>query len=38
MGAERQVMQEYLDLLVKRADYPALFTEDVVVTFEGLTR
>ena len=35
MGTERQVMQEYLDLLVKRADYSALFTEDVVVTFEG---
>ena len=35
MGAERQVMQEYFDTLIKRADYPALFTEDVVATFEG---
>jgi predicted ester cyclase len=35
MGTQRQVMEEYLELLVKRADYPALFTEDVVVTFEG---
>lgn len=35
MGTERQVMQEYLDLLVKRADYSALFTDDVIVTFEG---
>jgi predicted ester cyclase len=35
MGTERQVIQEYLDRLVKRADYPALFAEDVVVTFEG---
>ena len=35
MGTERQVMQDYLDALIKRADYPALFTDDVVVTFEG---
>ena len=35
MGAERKVMQEYLDALVKRADYPACFTDDVVATFEG---
>jgi predicted ester cyclase len=35
MGTERQVIQEYLDLLVKRADYPSCFAEDVVVTFEG---
>ena len=35
MGTERQVMQEYLDTLIKRADYPAFYTEDVVVTFEG---
>jgi ketosteroid isomerase-like protein len=35
MGTERQVMQDYLDTLVKRGDYPAFFTEDVVVTFEG---
>ena len=35
MGTERQVMQDYLDALVKRADYPRYFTEDVVATFEG---
>ena len=35
MGAERKVMQEYLDALVKRADYPVCFTDDVVATFEG---
>ena len=35
MGTERQVMQEYLDALVKRADFPSYFTEDVVATFEG---
>ena len=35
METERQVMQDYLDALVKRADYPAYFTEDVVATFEG---
>jgi len=35
MGAERKVMQEYIDALVKRADYPAYFTDDVVATFEG---
>ena len=35
MGTERQVMQDYLDTLVKRGDYPAFFTDDVVVTFEG---
>jgi len=35
MGTERQVMQDYLDALVKRADYPAYFTDDVVATFEG---
>ena len=35
MGTERQVMQEYLDMLVKRGDYPAFFTEDVIATFEG---
>jgi hypothetical protein len=34
-GTERQVMQDYLDTLIKRGDYPAFFTEDVVVTFEG---
>jgi predicted ester cyclase len=35
MGTERQVMQEYLDALVKRADYPRYLAEDVVATFEG---
>ena len=35
MGTERQVMQEYLDALVKRADFPSYFTGDVVATFEG---
>jgi predicted ester cyclase len=35
MGTERQVMQEYLDTLIKRADFPEFFTDDVVVTFEG---
>ena len=35
MGAERKVMEEYLDALVKRADYPACFTDDVVATIEG---
>jgi len=35
MGAERKVMQEYIDALGKRADYPAYFTDDVVATFEG---
>ena len=35
MGTERQVMQEYLDELVKRADFPRYFTDNVVATFEG---
>lgn len=35
MGTERQVIQDYLDTLIKRGDYPAFFTDDVVVTFEG---
>ena len=35
MGAERKVMQEYIDALVKRADYPVYFSDDVVATFEG---
>ena len=35
MGTERKVMQDYLDTLVKRGDFPAYFTEDVVATFEG---
>ena len=35
MSSERQVMEGYLDALVKRADFPAYFTDDVVATFEG---
>jgi hypothetical protein len=35
MGTEWQVMQDYLGVLVKRADFPAYFTDDVVATFEG---
>ena len=35
MGTERKVMEEYIDALVKRADYPAYFTDDVVATIEG---
>ena len=35
MGTKRQVMQDYLDTLAKRADFRAYFTDDVVATFEG---
>jgi predicted ester cyclase len=35
MGTEQQVMQDYPDTLVKRGDFPAYFTDDVVATFEG---
>jgi predicted ester cyclase len=35
MDTERQVMQDYLDALVKRGDFPGYFTADVVATFEG---
>jgi predicted ester cyclase len=35
MSAERQVMQDYIDALVKRADFTTYFTDDVVVTLEG---
>ena len=35
MGTERQVMQDYLDTLVKRGDFPIYFTDDVVATIEG---
>src|SRR5579863_4594098 len=35
MNAERQTMQDYLDALAKRDDFPAYFTDDVVATFEG---
>jgi hypothetical protein len=29
MDTERQVMQDYLDALVKRTDFPSYFTERV---------
>jgi predicted ester cyclase len=35
MGSERQVMQDYLDALVKRADFRAYFTDDIIASFEG---
>jgi steroid delta-isomerase-like uncharacterized protein len=35
MGSERQVMEDYLDALVKRADFPAYFADDIVASFEG---
>ena len=35
MSTEPQVMRDYLDALVNRADFPAYFTNDVVATFEG---
>ena len=35
MSTERQVMQDYIDALVKRADFTRYFTEDVIATFEG---
>jgi steroid delta-isomerase-like uncharacterized protein len=35
MGTERKVMQEYLDALARRDDFPAYFTDDVVASFEG---
>ena len=35
MSTERQTMQDYLDALVKRDDFPAYFTDDVVASFEG---
>ena len=35
MSSEQQVMQDYLDALAKREDFPAYFTDDVVATFEG---
>ena len=34
MSSERQVMQDYIDALVKRADFTTYFTDDVVVTLE----
>jgi predicted ester cyclase len=38
MGTERQVMQDYLDTLVKRGEFSAYFTDDVVATFEGTSQ
>jgi predicted ester cyclase len=35
MSAERQVMQDYMDALAKRADFTSYFADNVVVTFEG---
>ena len=35
MSAERQVMQDYIDALVKRADFTRYFAEDVVATVES---
>lgn len=35
MGTELQVVQDYIDALIKRADFTSYFTDDVVVTFEG---
>ena len=35
MSAERQMMQDYIDTLVKRADFTRYFAEDVVATIEG---
>jgi len=35
MSTERQVMQDYIDALVKQADFAAYFTDDVAATFEG---
>ena len=34
MSTQRQAMQDYLDSLVKRADFTAYYT-DVVASFEG---
>ena len=35
VGTERQVMQDYLDALIKRADFSRYFASDIVVTIEG---
>ena len=35
MGAERQLMQDYVDALVKRADFSRYFADDIAVTIEG---
>jgi predicted ester cyclase len=38
MGGRRQMMQDYLDALAKRADYGQYFTGDVVLTAVGTGR
>ena len=38
MGTERQVMQDYLDTLIKRGDFSRYFTPDVAVTIEGTSQ
>ena len=35
MGTERQVVQDYVNALVKRGDFSVYFTDDVVATIEG---
>ncbi len=35
MGGGRQMMQDYLDALAKRADYGQYFTSDVILTAVG---
>jgi predicted ester cyclase len=35
MSDQREVMQHYLDALVKRGDFSQYFTHDIVVTVEG---
>lgn len=35
MGTERQVMQDYVDALIKRAEFSRYFASDVVATIEG---
>ena len=35
VDTHRQVMQDYLDALVKRADFSRYFASDVVATIEG---
>lgn len=35
MGDRRQMMQDYLDALTKRADYGRYFTSDVILTAVG---
>ena len=35
MSQTRQIMQHYLDALIKRGDFARYFTDDVAVTIEG---